>query len=40
MLKVELVSHRRNIWRFTAVAEVDGKAVAEAQILMAEGPKP
>jgi 3-hydroxyacyl-[acyl-carrier-protein] dehydratase len=39
MLKVELVNHRRNLWRFSAVAEVDGKAVAEAQILMAEGPK-
>jgi 3-hydroxyacyl-[acyl-carrier-protein] dehydratase len=39
MLRVELVSHRRNLWRFAAVAEVDGKAVAEAQILMAEGPK-
>jgi 3-hydroxyacyl-[acyl-carrier-protein] dehydratase len=39
MLRVELVNHRRNLWRFSAVAEVDGKAVAEAQILMAEGPK-
>ena len=38
-LRVELVKHRRNLWRFTAVAEVDGKAVAEAQIMMAEGPK-
>jgi len=38
-LLVELVKQRRNLWRFTAVAEVDGKAVAEAQILMAEGPK-
>jgi 3-hydroxyacyl-[acyl-carrier-protein] dehydratase len=38
-LRVELVNHRRNLWRFSAVAEVDGKAVAEAQILMAEGPK-
>jgi 3-hydroxyacyl-[acyl-carrier-protein] dehydratase len=38
-LRVELVNHRRNLWRFTAVAEVDGKAVAEAQILMAEGSK-
>jgi len=38
-LRVELVKQRRNLWRFTAVAEVDGKAVAEAQILMAEGPK-
>ena len=39
LLRVELVNHRRNLWRFAAVAEVDGKAVAEAQILMAEGPK-
>jgi 3-hydroxyacyl-[acyl-carrier-protein] dehydratase len=38
-LRVELVKQRRNLWRFAAVAEVDGKAVAEAQILMAEGPK-
>ena len=38
-LRVELVKHRRNLWRFAAVAEVDGKVVAEAQILMAEGPK-
>jgi len=40
MLRAELVSHRRNIWRFASVAEVDGKVVAEAQILMASGPKP
>jgi 3-hydroxyacyl-[acyl-carrier-protein] dehydratase len=38
-LRVELVKQRRNLWRFTGVAEVDGKPVAEAQILMAEGPK-
>ena len=40
VLRAELVSHRRNIWRFASVAEVDGKPVAEAQILMASGPKP
>jgi 3-hydroxyacyl-[acyl-carrier-protein] dehydratase len=40
MLRAELVNHRRNIWRFASVAEVDGKVVAEAQILMAGGPKP
>ncbi|HJR70752.1 MAG TPA: 3-hydroxyacyl-ACP dehydratase FabZ [Gammaproteobacteria bacterium] len=39
VLRVELVKRRRNLWRFTAVAEVDGKLVAEAQILMADGPK-
>jgi 3-hydroxyacyl-[acyl-carrier-protein] dehydratase len=38
-LRVELVKRRRNLWRFTGVAEVDGKAVAETQILMADGPK-
>jgi len=40
MLRVELVKRRRNLWRFTCIAEVDGKLVAEAQILMADGPKP
>ena len=39
MLRVELVKRRRNLWRFNGVAEVDGKVVAEAQILMADGPK-
>jgi 3-hydroxyacyl-[acyl-carrier-protein] dehydratase len=39
ILRVELVKRRRNLWRFTAVAEVDGKVAAEAQILMADGPK-
>jgi 3-hydroxyacyl-[acyl-carrier-protein] dehydratase len=38
-LRVELVKRRRNLWLFTGVAEVDGKAVAEAEILMADGPK-
>jgi 3-hydroxyacyl-[acyl-carrier-protein] dehydratase len=39
MLRVELEKRRRNLWRFNAVAEVDGKLVAETQILMADGPK-
>lgn len=39
ILKVELVKRRRNLWRFKAVAEVDGKVAAETQILMADGPK-
>jgi len=39
VLRVELVKRRRNLWRFTGVAEVDGKPVAETQILMADGPK-
>jgi 3-hydroxyacyl-[acyl-carrier-protein] dehydratase len=39
MLHVELLKRRRNLWRFAARAEVDGKVVAETQILMADGPK-
>jgi 3-hydroxyacyl-[acyl-carrier-protein] dehydratase len=39
ILRVELLKRRRNLWRFAAVAEVDGKTAAEAQILMADGPK-
>jgi len=39
VLRVELVKRRRNLWRFTATAEVEGKLVAEAEILMADGPK-
>jgi 3-hydroxyacyl-[acyl-carrier-protein] dehydratase len=39
ILRVELTKRRRNLWRFSAVAEVDGKVAAEAQILMADGPK-
>lgn len=38
-LRVELVKRRRNLWRFLAKAEVDGKVVAETEILMADGPK-
>jgi 3-hydroxyacyl-[acyl-carrier-protein] dehydratase len=39
ILRVELLKRRRNLWRFSGVAEVDGKVAAEAQILMADGPK-
>jgi len=39
VLRVELLKRRRNLWRFIGVAEVDGKPAAEAQILMADGPK-
>jgi 3-hydroxyacyl-[acyl-carrier-protein] dehydratase len=39
ILRVELEKRRRNLWRFKAVAEVEGKLVAETQILMADGPK-
>ena len=38
-LSVELLKRRRNLWRFHGRAEVDGKLVAEAEILMADGPK-
>ena len=38
-LRVELLKRRRSLWRFSGVAEVDGKLVAETQILMADGPK-
>ncbi len=39
VLKAELVQRRRNLWRYAAHAEIDGKLVAEAEILMADGPK-
>jgi 3-hydroxyacyl-[acyl-carrier-protein] dehydratase len=38
-LRVQLLKRRHSLWRFGAVAEVDGKPVAETQILMADGPK-
>lgn len=38
-LKVELAKRRRNLWFFSATAEVDGKVVAETKIIMADGPK-
>ena len=40
MLHVELTKRRRNLWWFATRGEVDGKVVAEAEILMADGPKP
>lgn len=39
VLNVDLVLRRRSLWRFNARAEVDGKVVAQAQLLMADGPK-
>jgi 3-hydroxyacyl-[acyl-carrier-protein] dehydratase len=39
LLKVELVQRKRNLWRFEARAEVDGKVVVEADLLLADGPK-
>jgi len=38
-LCVELTKRKRSLWRFATRAEVDGKVVAEAEIMMAEGPK-
>jgi 3-hydroxyacyl-[acyl-carrier-protein] dehydratase len=38
-LYVELRKHKHSIWMFATRAEVDGKVVAEAEIMMAEGPK-
>jgi 3-hydroxyacyl-[acyl-carrier-protein] dehydratase len=37
---VELTKHKRSLWMFATRAEVEGKVVAEAEIMMAEGPKP
>ena len=39
LLKVELLQHRRNLWRFDGKIEVGGKVVTEAELLMADGPK-
>jgi 3-hydroxyacyl-[acyl-carrier-protein] dehydratase len=38
-LHVELTKHKRNLWVFATRAEVDGKVVAEAEVMMAEGPR-
>ena len=35
-LEVELTRCIRNIWKFDAVAKVDGKVVASAQLMCAE----
>ena len=37
VLTATLVSHRRNFWRFEAVAEVDGRRVARAEFVQAPG---
>lgn len=34
ILKAELTKHRRGLWRFECVADVDGQVAAEAEILM------
>jgi 3-hydroxyacyl-[acyl-carrier-protein] dehydratase len=40
VLHAELKKRKRNLWWFVTRAEVDEKTVAQAQILMAEGPSP
>lgn len=37
ILKVELIRKIRSIWKFTARAEVDGKVVADAEVMCAPG---
>jgi 3-hydroxyacyl-[acyl-carrier-protein] dehydratase len=37
VLKDELTKHKRNVWFFHCVAEVDATVVAEADIIMASG---
>ncbi len=39
LLTVDLVASRRNLWRFNAKAEVDGRIVASTEILQAPGKK-
>jgi 3-hydroxyacyl-[acyl-carrier-protein] dehydratase len=40
VLKAELVKHRRGLWRYQCVAEVDGKTAAEVEILMVTRKEP
>ena len=40
ILKANLTKHRRGLWRFECVAEVDGKIAAEAEILMVNRKEP
>ena len=40
ILTVKILAQRQNLWRFEAVAEVDNKRVAEAEILLAAGKRP
>jgi len=36
ILEVEIIKAKRNIWKFKAEAKVDGKVVAEAELMCAE----
>jgi 3-hydroxyacyl-[acyl-carrier-protein] dehydratase len=40
LLHAELTKHKRGLWCFQCSAEVDGKVVAEAEILMVSGKRP
>lgn len=40
ILKAEQTRHKRGLWRFECVAEVDGKVVAQADILMVTRKEP
>lgn len=40
ILKAEQKTHKRGLWRFACVAEVDGKRVAQADILMVTRKEP
>jgi len=35
-LEVKLLTSKRNIWKFSAEAKVDGKVVASAELMCAE----
>jgi 3-hydroxyacyl-[acyl-carrier-protein] dehydratase len=36
ILDVEVLKHKRSIWKFKAEASVDGKVVASAELMCAE----
>lgn len=40
ILRCELLRHKRGVWRYDCVAEVDGKVVATAQIVMVTRKEP
>jgi 3-hydroxyacyl-[acyl-carrier-protein] dehydratase len=40
ILRADLKRHKRGVWRYDCVAEVDGKVAAEAQIIMVTRKEP
>lgn len=40
ILRVKILAQRQTLWRFEATAEVDGKLVVAAEILLAAGKRP